>query len=41
VPSRHIGGGNMVPHILDLSTRRRWVVSFMPWLLYLLGKNGS
>jgi hypothetical protein len=25
--------------ILDLSTRWRWVVSFMPWLLYLQGKS--
>jgi hypothetical protein len=25
--------------ILDLSTRWMWVVSFIPWLLYLLGKS--
>jgi hypothetical protein len=27
-------GGDIAPRILDLSTRWRWVVSFMPQLLY-------
>jgi hypothetical protein len=26
----HWGSGGIGPHILDLSTRWRWVVSFMP-----------
>jgi hypothetical protein len=33
------GSGGISPCILDLSTRWRWVVSFMPWLLYPRGKN--
>jgi hypothetical protein len=32
------GSGGTAPHILDLGTRWRWVVSFMPWLLYSQGK---
>jgi hypothetical protein len=31
--------GGITSHILDLSTRWRWVVSFTPWLLYPQGKN--
>jgi hypothetical protein len=31
--------GGIVPHILDLGTRWRWVVSFMPWPLYPQGKS--
>jgi len=27
------------PHILNLGTRWRWVVSFTPWPLYSLGKS--
>jgi len=26
--------GGIAPHILNLSTRWSWVVSFTPWLLY-------
>jgi hypothetical protein len=33
------GNGGIAPHILDLSTRWRWVVNFMPWPLYSQGKN--
>jgi hypothetical protein len=29
------GSGVTAPHNLNLSTRWRWVVSFMPWSLYL------
>jgi hypothetical protein len=36
---RHIGGGGIVPLILDLGTRRRWVVSFTPWVLNSWGKS--
>jgi len=25
------GSGGIAPHILNFSTRWRWVVSFMPW----------
>jgi len=32
-------GGGIVPCILDLGTRRRWVVSFTPRLLYHQGKS--
>jgi hypothetical protein len=28
------GSEGIAPHILDLGTRWRWVVSFMPWPLY-------
>jgi hypothetical protein len=31
--------GGIVPRILDLGTRRRWVVSFTPRPLYSQGKN--
>jgi hypothetical protein len=31
--------GCTVPHILDLGTRWRWVVSFTPWSLYPQGRN--
>jgi hypothetical protein len=35
----HWGGGAVIaPHILDLRTRWRWVVSFTPWPLYPQGK---
>jgi len=33
------GGGDTVPYVLDLGTRSRWVVSFMPWPLYPQGKS--
>jgi hypothetical protein len=33
------GIGGIAPHILDLSTRWRWVVSFIRWLLYPQGKS--
>jgi hypothetical protein len=33
------GSGSIAPCILDLSTRWRWVVSFMPQMLYCQGKN--
>jgi hypothetical protein len=33
------GSGGIAPHILDLSTRWRLVVSFMPQLLYPQGKS--
>jgi len=33
------GSGGIVPGILDLGTRWRWVVSFMPWPLYTQGKS--
>jgi hypothetical protein len=33
------GSGGIVPHILDLGTRWRSVVSFMPWPLYLQRKS--
>jgi len=31
------GSGAITPRILDLGTRRRWVVSFTPRPLYLQG----
>jgi len=31
--------GSIAPHILVLGIRWRCLVSFMPWLLYLQGKN--
>jgi len=31
--------GGIAPPILNLDTRWRWAVSFMPWLLYTSGKN--
>jgi len=31
--------GGIAPHILDLSTRWRWAVSFTPPSLYSQGKN--
>jgi hypothetical protein len=33
------GNGHIAPCILNLSTGWRWVVSFMPWLLYPLEKK--
>jgi hypothetical protein len=33
------GSGGISPRILDLGTRWRWVVRFMPWPLYPQGKN--
>jgi hypothetical protein len=33
-PRRRIGSGGVAPHILNLGTRWRWVVSFTPRLLY-------
>jgi hypothetical protein len=33
-----LGGRGIVPHILDFSTRK-WVVSFIPQLLYSRGKS--
>jgi len=41
MPWRHIGvgGGCIASYFLDLSTRRRWVVNFMPRLLYIRGKS--
>jgi hypothetical protein len=33
------GSDGIAPHILDLSTRWKWVVSFTPWLLYPQGKS--
>jgi hypothetical protein len=33
------GNGNISPHILDLSSRWRWVVSFVPRSLYLQVKS--
>jgi hypothetical protein len=32
------GSGGIIPRILDLGTRQRWVVSFMPLPLYPQGK---
>ena len=29
------GKGHIAPHILQLGSRWRWVVNFMPWLFYL------
>jgi hypothetical protein len=34
-----LGSGGIVPRILDLGTRLRWVVSFTPRLLYPKGKR--
>jgi len=34
-----MGGGGKAPHILNLITRRRWVVTFTFWLLYTGGKS--
>jgi hypothetical protein len=31
--------GSIASHILNLGTRWRWVVSFMPWILYPQGKS--
>jgi len=44
VPEHYImkaywGSAGMAPCILDFSTRWRWVVSFMAWLLYPQGKS--
>jgi hypothetical protein len=33
-PWAYWGSGGIAPHILDLGTRSRWVVSFTPWLFY-------
>jgi hypothetical protein len=33
------GSGDITPNIINLSTRWRWVVSFMPWPLYPQGRN--
>jgi hypothetical protein len=33
MPWRRTGSGCIDPHILDLGTRERWVVSFTPWPL--------
>jgi hypothetical protein len=33
------GSGCIDPHVLDLGTSWRWVVSFMPWPLYPRGKS--
>jgi hypothetical protein len=33
------GSEGIAPRILDLDTRRRWVVSFTPWPLYLQGRR--
>jgi hypothetical protein len=29
----------MAPHLLNFATRWRSVVNFMPWLIYILGKE--
>jgi hypothetical protein len=34
-----LGSGGIAPHIIDLSTRWRCVVSFMPWPLHPQGKS--
>jgi hypothetical protein len=34
-----LGSGGIVPHILDLSPKWRWVVSFTSWPLYPQGNN--
>jgi len=35
-----MGGGECIaPHILNLGTRQRWVVSFTPWLLHPWSKS--
>jgi hypothetical protein len=34
-----LGSGGIAPHILDLGTRCRWVVSFTPWPLYSHGNS--
>jgi hypothetical protein len=34
-----MGDWRTAPHILNLSIRLRWVVSFMPWPLYPWGKS--
>jgi hypothetical protein len=34
-----VGEWRLAPRILDLGTRWRWVVSFMPWPLYPQGKR--
>jgi hypothetical protein len=31
--------GSIAPNFLNLSARQRWVVSFMSWLFWLLGKE--
>jgi hypothetical protein len=31
--------GVITPHILNLSTSQRWLISFMLWLLYLWRKG--
>jgi hypothetical protein len=35
----YLGSGGIAPHILDLGTRWRWVVSFTPWPLYPQGES--
>jgi hypothetical protein len=37
--SAYWGSGGIAPCIFDLGTRCRWVVSFMPQLLYPQGKS--
>jgi len=34
-----MGSEDVVPFVLNLSTRWRWVVSFMHWPLYLWRKS--
>jgi len=34
-----VGSGSIDPHILNVSTRWRWVVSFTTWPLYHWGKE--
>jgi hypothetical protein len=33
------GTGGIAPHIVNVCTRWTQVVSFMPWILYLQGRN--
>jgi hypothetical protein len=38
-PWRLKGSGGIAPHILNLSTGWRWVVSFIPWQVYPQGRS--
>jgi len=33
--------GGIAPHMLNLGTRWRWVVTFIPWQLYPHGKSSQ
>jgi len=34
-----MGDRDIAPHIVNCATRWKWIVRFMPWLLYPWGKS--